>query len=325
MKTLLQLTKFFTIAAAAILLFSLQAYAQSITPVADTTTGSTADQKAPFKIDLGYSHRIQTDIKGGGEDFNVQSVGVKASNHLQLNPCYTLNTAINYEYNDYQFHNNNRYQWKNRFDWNRVHLVSIDSMLGYQLDDKWSFYGGPILNVGAEEGSEFKDTLSGGAAAGFNYVYSPTLTAGGGLAVVSRIEDPVATVPIVRLDWKFADKWNLHAGSTDLGSSAGYGMAVSFAPIESLTLSSGLQEQDKRFRLANEWSSGHPKDGVATDKYSVAYAKACYDVTKQIGIEGYAGMAFSGKLKLEDKSGQALKEQEYDQTPMFGLRTIFSF
>jgi hypothetical protein len=325
MKKLAQLITVFTIATAAIFVLSLQVFAQEITSVADTTIGSTADQKAPFNVDLGYSHRIKTDIKGSGEDFNVQSVGVKASNHFQLNPCYTLNTAINYEYNDYQFQNTNRYQWKNRFDWNRVHLVTINSMLGYTLDDTWSFYGGPILNVGAEEGSEFKDTLSGGAAAGFNYVYSPALTLGAGLAVVSRIEDPAATVPIVRLDWKFADKWNLHAGSTELGSSAGYGMAVSFAPVERLTLSSGVQEQDKRFRLANDWSPGHPKDGVATDKYSVAYAKACYDITKQIGIEGYAGMAFSGKLKLEDKSGQAIREQEYDQTPMFGLRTIFAF
>jgi hypothetical protein len=330
MKKLPKQAKFVTLTIAAAMLFSFPAFAQTITPVADTTTGQPIEQKSPFKIDVGYSHRIKTDIKGGSGSFNVQSTGVKASNHLQLNPCYSLDTAMSYEYNIYQMQNNNRRGfWRsNRFDWNKVHLVTLTSLLRFQqMDEKWSFYGGPIINVGAEEGSSIGRTFSGGGAAGFDYVFSPTLTAGAGLAVVSRIEDPVAVVPLVRLDWMFAEQWKLHAGFTDLGSSAGYGMDVNWNPIEKLTLSSGVQQQYKRFRLANESGRRHERytPAVASDKFAVAYAKACYDITDKIGVEGYAGMAFSGKLKVENRNGQALAEEKYDQTPMVGLRTSFAF
>ena len=329
MRKLTKQAKFVTLTIAVAMLFSVQAFAQTITPVADTTTGQPTAQKSPFKIDAGYSHRIKTDIKGGSGSFNVQSTGVKASNHLKLNPCYSLDTALSYEYNIYQMQNNNRrwFQRRNRFDWNKVHLVTLTSLLTYEMDEKWSFYGGPVINVGAEEGASIGRTFSGGGAAGFNYVFSPTLTAGAGLAVVSRIEDPVAAVPLVRLDWMFACKWNLHAGFSDLGSSAGYGMEVSWNPLEKLTLSSGVQEQYKRFRLATENGRRHERyvPAVASDKFAVAYAKACFDITKQIGVEGYAGMAFSGKLKVENRNGQALAEEKYDQTPMFGLRTSFAF
>lgn len=331
MRKLPKKAKFVTLTIAAAMLFSFPAFAQTITPVADTTTGQPAEQKSPFKIDLGYSHRIKTDIKGGSGSFNVQSTGVKASNHLQLNPCYALDTAMSYEYNIYQMQNNNRRGfWRsNRFDWNKVHLVTLTSLLRFQqTDEKWSFYGGPVINVGAEEGSSIGRSFSGGGAAGFDYVFSPTLTAGAGLAVVSRIEDPVAVVPLVRLDWMFAEQWKLHAGFTELGSCSGYGMDVSWNPIEKLTVSSGVQQQYKRFRLATESGRRHGGQytaAVASDKYAVAYAKAGYDITDKIGIEGYAGMAFSGKLKVENKSGRALAEEEYDQTPMFGLRTSFAF
>jgi hypothetical protein len=329
MRKLPKKAAFLTIAIAAAMLFSVQAFAQTITPVADTTTGEPSASKSPLKLDLGYSHRIKTDIKGGTGSFNVQSTGVKASNHLQFNPCYSLDTALAYEYNIYQMQNNNRrwFRRANRFDWNKVHLVTLTSLLTYQpTDEKWSFYGGPIINVGAEEGSSIGRAFSGGGAAGVNYVFSPTLTAGAGLAVVSRIEDPVAAVPLVRLDWKFADKFNLHAGFSDLGSCAGYGMEVSWNPIEKLTVSSGVQEQYKRFRLSkNDSRFKNHVPAVASDKFAVAYAKACYDITEKIGVEGYAGMAFSGKLKVENRSGKALAEEEYDQTPMFGLRTSFAF
>lgn len=328
MTKLTKQAKFVTIAIAAVMLFSVQAFAQSITPVAETTTVEPTTQKSLIKVDVGYSHRIKTDIKGGSGNFDVQSTGVKASNHLQLNPCYSLDTALDYEYNIYQMNNNRRwFQRSNRFDWNRVHLVTLTSLLSYQKDEKWSFYGGPIINMGAEEGASIGKTFSGGGAAGFNYVFSPTLTAGAGLAVVSQLKDPVATVPLVRLDWMFAEKWNLHAGFTDLGSSAGYGMDVSWNPIEKLTLSSGVQEQYKRFRLSDNNDSRRERyaPAVASDKFAVAYAKASYDITKQIGVEGYAGMAFDGKLKVENSNGRAMAEQEYDQTPMFGLRTSFAF
>jgi hypothetical protein len=327
MRKLSKQVKFVTITMAAAMLFSVQAFAQTITPVADTTTGEPTVNKSPFKIDVGYSHRIKTDIKGGTGNFNVHSTGVKASNHLQLNPCYTLDTALDYEYNIYQMHNNRRwFQRANRFDWNKVHLVTLTSLLTYQRDEKLSFYGGPVINVGAEEGAKIGKTFSGGGAAGVNYVFSPTLTAGAGLAVVSRIKDPVAAVPLVNLDWKFIEKWNLHAGFSDLGSSAGYGMEVSWNPIEKLTVSSGVQEQYKRFRLSNNNSKFKKYvPAVASDKFAVAYAKACYDITEKIGVEGYAGMAFSGKLKVENRYGRALAEEEYDQTPMFGLRTSFAF
>ena len=88
-----------------------------------------------------------------------------------------------------------------------------------------------------------------------------------------------------------------------------------------------MQEQYKRFRLANEDGRRHERyaPAVASDKFAVAYAKACFDITKQIGVEGYAGMAFSGKLKVENRNGRALAEEKYDQTPMFGLRTSFAF
>lgn len=311
-------------AIAAVMLLTYQAFAQEITPLAKIKN-ETTERKAFFEIDVGYSHRFETDVHhGNGANFNVQSVGMAAYNNLKLNPCYTLDTSLSYEYNDYQFHNN-RFQWKNAFDWNKIHVVSLNSLLKYTLDEKWSFYGGPIINVGAEEGADFGDSLSGGGVAGFKYIYSPTLSAGAGLAVVSKIEDPAIIAPLVSLDWIFYEKCTMHLGFSDIGSGTGYGVEVSWAPLECLTLSAGGQAQDNRFRLSDNRQLGHPAKGVGSDRFTVLYAKAAWQFAKFANIEGFAGGALNGSLKLENKDGRAIREQDYASTPMLGLRTCINF
>jgi hypothetical protein len=328
MRKLRKQTTLSIMAMALVMLLTYQAFGQEFTPIAKIKN-ETTERKAFFEIDLGYSHRFDTDIHhGNGASFNVQSAGAAAYNTLKLNPCYTLDTSLSYEYNDYQFDRNSghrRFQRKNIFEWNKIHVVSFNSLLKYDRDEKWSFYGGPIINVGAEEGAEIGDSVSGGGVAGFKYIYSPTLTLGAGLAVVSKLEDPAAIAPLVSVDWKFYDKCNLHVGFSDIGSGTGYGVEASWAPVESLILSLGGQEQDNRFRLSDHWQAGHPAKGVASDQFAVLYAKAAWQCVKFASIEGFAGGAINGKLKLENKDGRAIREQDYASTPMLGLRACINF
>ena len=45
----------------------------------------------------------------------------------------------------------------------------------------------------------------------------------------------------------------------------------------------------------------------------------------QGNFEVFAGIAFGGKLRLEDEDGDRITHQDYDPMPLFGVRYYLSF
>lgn len=307
----------FAFSCATVVLLSFQAFAETTASVMQTQADQTNEPASSWETDVGYNHRIKTDIHKAGGDFDVQSIGAQVSNKLRFNSCYTMDTELNYEYNNYQMH-------RCYFQWNKVYIASLNALISYQFDERWSFYGGPMVTVGAGDGARIGNSFSGGGAAGFKYMYSSTLTAGAGIAVVSRIKDSVSVLPLFTLDWMFHKKGRLHIGFSDFGSTEGYGIELSWIPFQNVTLATGGLLQNNRFLLATKNASAY-SSGVGTDKYLAIYAKASWQFTKFADIEGFAGGALKGSLKLDNKNGSIIGEQDYGATPMFGVRACINF
>jgi len=308
-----------------------------------------------FKLSTSSNYQFESDINGGGK-FELYRITGGVNVLYNFNPCTTLDTALGYEYLNYDFSDtgNGQFQgfranpfsprnpilfrrYANRlrdngdfsdggnsgFSWNKIHSGVIKSVLRWRESEQWEYFGGPIFTIGMEEGADANDSIGGGLTAGFKYFHSDTLTIGAGLTGLSQLEkgDPLI-LPVIILDWKFAPGWQLRNAMNDLGSKCGTGLEVAWKPVDKLELALGAQYMRRDFRLSE---NGAVADGIGQERGIPLYVMANLDVIQNVRLSVFGGAIMSGKIRLEDKNGDALASHDYDPAPIAGARLGICF
>ena len=346
----------------AVMLFTaLPTFAQPYSPseAAEKTYGNWK-----FRLSASGNYQFETDINSGGK-FELYRITGGVNVLYNFNPCTTLDTSLGYEYLDYDFSDvgNSQFQgddnrlgrlgnlarlgylgriplfrsdrWRERnngdfsdggnsgFSWNKIHSGVIKSVLRWRESEQWEYFGGPIFTIGMEEGADVNDSIGGGLTAGFKYFHSDTLTIGAGLTGLSKLEksDPLI-LPVIILDWKFAPGWQLRNAMNDLGSKSGNGLEVAWKPVDNLELALGAQYMRRDFRLSE---NGAIPDGIGQERGYPVYVMANLDVIQNVRLSVFGGAIMSGKIRLEDKNGDALASHDYDPAPIAGARLGFMF
>jgi opacity protein-like surface antigen len=335
-----------TLLCAVMMVAALPAFAQPYSPseAAEKTYGNWK-----FKLSTSSNYQFETDINGGGK-FELYRITGGLNVLYNFNPCTTLDTALGYEYLNYDFSDTgnggfqvdadrprvNPLSDRRRanllrdsdngyggFSWNKVHLGTLRSVLRWRESEQWEFFGGPIITLGMEEGADWNDSIGGGLTAGFKYFHSDTLTIGAGLTGMSQFEkgEPLI-LPVIVLNWKFAPNWQLRNAMNDLGSKGGTGLEVAWRCIEPLELVLGAQYMRRDFRLSE---NGAVVDGIGQERGMPVYVMANLDVVKNVRLSVFGGGIVNGKIRVEDKNGDALSSHDYDPAPIAGARLGICF
>jgi hypothetical protein len=328
---------------------ALPAFAQPYSPTeaAEQTYGNWK-----FKLSTSGNYQFETDINGGGK-FELYRITGGLNVLYNFNPCTTLDTALGYEYLNYDFSDTGNSQFQgfranpfsprnprlfrryanqygnfsddgnSGFSWNKIHSGVIKSVLRWRESEQWEYFGGPILTIGMEEGADVNDSIGGGLTAGFKYFHSDTLTIGAGLTGLSQFEtgDPLL-LPVIILDWKFAPGWQLRNAMNDLGSKGGTGLEVAWRCIEPLELVVGAQYMRRDFRLSE---NGAVPDGIGQERGYPVYVMANLDVVKNVRLSVFGGAIMNGKIRVQDNNGDALASHDYDPAPIAGARLGICF
>jgi hypothetical protein len=287
---------------------------------ADLETGEPASapvqgaQPPPsVKITTAGSYQFKSDIDSGG-DFSIARFRVEIAAPISVSDKLSVAPFFRYAYDSYDFGGGPK-------PWGDVNSYVTGALLKDRLNDNWVVYGGPILRLAAESGASWNNTLQGGGLLGVTYIMNSDLNFGGGLYVMSQVEDNATVLPIITANWKFAERWKAELGYTDIAT-VGYGALVTWDCQQDWQLSFGGQFHRSRFRIDG---SGPSNDGIGQEQAFTLAAGLTWAPSSFFSATGFVGLATGGEIRLENSSGNELASSNYDPAPIIGLKAIFKF
>ena len=205
--------------------------------------------------------------------------------------------------------------------WDDTDELDLAVRFSTRVDDHWSWFAGFGTNAAGEKGADFGDSLTYGGGAGVRYRFSDTFALTGGLLVRSQLEDSANIIPIIGIDWKFADKWSL---TTEYKTSIfpAPGLFVKYEPCDSLTLALGASYETHTFRLSDRDA---PAKGIARERRLPIELSAAWKVSPHATLSASAGVVAWQRFRLDTSNGTLIAQNEADPVGIFGLSANLAF
>jgi hypothetical protein len=271
-----------------------------------------------WSVDTGFAWQSRADVQGGG-DVAISRSSLQAQGQYQLTDQLQLNLQGSYERDEYRFSSVNRL---GNEPWENINILAVQAFAGWQVNEHWTLLAGPIISFAAEDAASWNRAATFGGAAVAAYHFNDRLTLAGGQGVMTQIEDHVAFIPVVRLDWQACDQLSLRAGTFNLGAQGGAGVEANWQLCPTFALGAGVQYQDRRFRLDRHDIA---PDGVGEQSGVPVYMKATWQPCAHMTVGGFAGVQFAGRLKLDDDRGHHITTRSYHPAAILGARLSILF
>jgi hypothetical protein len=268
-------------------------------------------EKLTLSLATGFQYIFETDIDGGGE-IAITRVPLVIGAEAKISDELDLQANLRYELGLYDFKGISSLGAN---PWDDIHTLSVDARVVWALNQKTRLWGGPVVLWSRETGADWSDSMVGGAFFGATYIFNRKLIVGGGLGIVSQIEDDILVYPIIVLNWRIGDK-------TTLSSRAGpAGIAATGAELvrdlgEGWEVGVGARYEFRRFRLDN---TGIAPNGVGEETNFPAWVRLSYRFNENFNVDLFCGLALSGRLDLDDTGGNPLARADYDAAPTVAL------
>lgn len=310
------------LAAAVISIQTAPAPAQTTAPTTERIP--TIDELPAFQLEaetpprprraVNYSLTAGAGMQSGGSEFDAfrANVGVGASMNLSNDVDLTL--SFGYNFDNYRFDSNSVF---GPDVWDQVHTYGARANFNIKLNSDWTFFVGPVFQVSSESGAEFDESWIGGGFAGLTFQAEPGVVIGGGVGVVSQLQDKARLQPIIILDWEVTNDIRL----TSRSGTGLTGLNLVFDVTEKLDVAFGVTYVFKRFRMDDE---GIVPGGIGQETGLPVQISATYTLSPTSTITGYAGVVLSGEIELEQRDG-GKSFDDYDPMGLFGVTASFRF
>ena len=284
---------------------------------AEETLDEEARPRSRVVIQDGYAYQGKADIDGGGD---LQVHRLDAGLLWRADPLERLRwtNTLFFSVNDYDFDGGG---FATGDPWGTILSLRLVTKLRYQLGEQWGVFGGGVFLSSLETGADWGDSVSGGGLIGVDFRPSKTLFVSVGLAVISQIEDDAIVTPSVILDWQPYDRWAVRVGAVPASGGAATAGEVAYRVAAPMDIGLGLLYNQRRFRLDD---SGPAPEGVGEDNTVSLRLRVGWNFTPQISLHLLVGAAV-GEVRLEDRNGNRINEQDYDPAPFVGLRFVGGF
>jgi hypothetical protein len=272
-----------------------------------------------FRVRLGAFHLFETDVDDGGE-FETSSLGLRVDGRWRVVERFAVDISFGYTWDTYDFSGSGSLTGLD--PWGDVHTLNFRTVLNWRMDDKYWLFGGPVVSMSAEDGADYSNSVIAGAQAGVRWRASDDFSIGVGITAISQIDDDAWVLPLVFFNWDFEENWTLRAGAFDIGSEGGPGLEVAWLFAERWEASLGFMYERRRFRLDD--SAVAPEGVGQLDSFGM-YGKIAWVFNEQSRVWFTVGTPVYGNLRLENDDGRKIVDEDFDPTPMLGLRAEFRF
>ncbi len=274
-------------------------------------------QGARFSASAATSYQSKSDVNGGG-DLSVSRYSLMIGGSAPVTDKIVAGVGFTYDFEDYDFSNLRGFAVSK--PWDEIDRVGVGGRLSYRLGEHWSVHAGPVIQYAGERGADFGDSLLYGGIVSASYRASRNFLIGFGAGAFYRLEE-TRVFPSLVFSWKITDRLRL-GNSYRLGLAGPAGLELTYSLDKNWELGVGGGYRSFRFRLDK---NGPIPSGIGENTSWPAYVRLGGKLWPPLNIDIFAGAAFSGKLKLENRSGHELSSASYDTTPMVGLNLSASF
>ncbi len=271
-----------------------------------------------FSLNTGLEHQFESDLDGAGElDVSRLRFGLGAKFAPQAD--FDVAIQFNYAFDDYSFSGNTSLGGPD--PWEDIHTYGIRATVSYKATNQWTVFGGPVFQFSHESDGDIGDGFTGGGFVGASYVFSRELVLGGGLGVVSQIEDDARVFPVLVVHWQIRD--HLRLTSQTAGSGSGIaGLELVYDWGDGWEAAFGGSYSFHRFQLDD---GGVAPDGVGEETGIPLHLRVSRRFGEDLNLDLYGGITLGGELELEDRGGRGIASDDYDAAPFIGLALRLRF
>lgn len=298
------------VVAASLALASTAADAQMPVSIAPRATGLT-----PF-VSVTPVWQGRANLDGGG-NFSAWGAYLRAGATTSFGDRNVAGAFLSYDYTDYSFSGSNAF---GAGPWNIVQRVGASFPLVFRGGDGWAFGVTPSLDWFRENGASWGDSLTYGAIVSATKSFAPDQRIGLGVAGFYRLEK-TNFFPLLLVDWRFGERWRL-LNPLPAGPTGPAGLELDYKLTDAWSLGLGAAWRSIRFRLSE---SGPTPNGVGEERGVPLFVRASRNFGPQASLYLYAGAVVGGKLRVEDASGNELREVSFDPQPLLGATFSYRF
>ena len=273
------------------------------------------DAKSPLTVVIsGFGQMgARSDGKDGNGSLGVSRVGGVVGLAYRIDDTYTLTLNLRSTRSYFSFSDDVRVAGI-RKPFNDLNEYGIDPGLLVRFDENWTGFFTARLRWGGEPQNAFSGGFEGGAVVGASYRFSPDLTVGFGVGVLSRIEQSAHIIPIIAVNWK--------ASETVRVRNRRLGMEVVVDVAKDVQVIVGGEYEFEAFRLDE---SSQISRGVVRDRHASIDIGLAYTICPNVVASVSGGATIYRSIKLLNSNGQELDRYEADPTPYVGARLEVKF
>jgi len=265
-----------------------------------------------FRIDGGGVHQSEADLKDSSGGFSKDRWFLGAGVDYAFNQRTSIGISVGGGQSNYDF--NDESEFGGGAPWNKIDETRVTLSARFGFGETGSIFIIPTLRFNGETDASSSDSSTWGVFAAAAWKVRENLTIGPGIGIFSRLEDNTKFFPVLAIDWDINDRWNLSTGR-GMASSQGPGLNLSYKLNEDWKLGVAGRYENLEFRLDDE---GVAAGGVGRDQSLPLVFTANLAPLKNLNLSMFAGLAFSGKLKIKDATGTLVEESKYDPALMVG-------
>ena len=271
---------------------------------------------APF-VAVTPFYESESDLDGGGE-FGLSGVQLRLGTAGPVGTGFRAGVTLNFDYYDSSF--SNPTVFGAAAPWGNVYRYGVSVPLAWALNSEWSLAVAPSVDWFRESGANSSDSRTWGAVLSAVRVDPAGNRIGIGIAVYDAIEE-TKVFPVVVVDWRLGDRWRL-INPLPAGPTGPAGLELDYQFDGGWSLGVGAAYRTLRFRLSD---SGPVSSGVGEINGVPIFARATYDLSKQLTLHIYAGAIVGGELRVEDRNGNLLRKDDFDTGPFVALTVTARF
>lgn len=284
--------------------------------VAGAANGAETSNWQPF-VSVSAVYQGNGDLDNGGH-FDVSGAIVRGGASYDLGGGSRAGVTLNYDYLDYSFSNAGAFG--RTAPWGTVQRYGVTVPLSFAVGDGWNVGFAPSVDWFRENGANTGDSLVWGAMLSGTKRFEDGNRLGLGVGVFSQIEK-TSVFPFLIVDWRLADRWRL-INPLPSGPTGPAGLELDYRFDGGWTAGVGASYRSLRFRLSD---NGPVSNGVGQESGVPVFLRVTRNFTDQIALHFYGGVVAGGKLRVENSSGDKLREEDFDPAPLFGLTFVGRF
>lgn len=289
------------------LLFFMHPLALSAQMLEDMESG----KKPRIFVNASSLYQPESHVHGGGS-VAASRCSLSIGSTVPLNDKASLGFGLSYELDNYNFSRLSDFAVPD--PWNRINKIGFSTRAGYRISPEWMLFAAPVVQYAGEEGADFGDSLLYGGTVGALYRPNKRFVIGFGGGVFYRLEE-TSFFPAFIFSWKITDKLRL-GNSFRTGPSGPAGLELSYSIDSNWETAIAGGFRSYRFRLDE---NGPVPNGIGQIDSWPLFARVSRKLGHHLRADLYGGVAFGGKLRLEDSRGRKIDQASFNTAPLAGF------